>query len=410
MRIREGTNLTKIKQTNDKSILAMIYQKGPVSRGEVSRYLGITLPTATTKIKEFLEEGILLETEMEVQDYSLGRKATAVDIARDSRYVIGIEWSPYGPVCCVSDLRGKVLAKNKFEKQSGSEVKIIDMKYDWMLTVTKEQIEAVLAESGIPRDKILGVGWTSPGMIEAERGIIVRSSMNHVKWNHMPVKADLEALLSMPVAVINHVKARAIGQDMFCREERPEVYLYYFVQEGISCCIMIDGEPFGKGCYGTGDIGHTIMDIHGPVCACGKRGCLQAFSGEQAIRNNAAVLLEARKYSTVEGDHILHIPLIQEIMGAAECGDEELAALLKTAVLYMGISIANIMNLVNSQLVVIDSTLMENRSLREYLDQVIQEHILFKTEVGFKTEYIMASRYTGAQGACALAVKELLIR
>ena len=113
MKIKAGSNLTKVKQTNDISILGMIYQNGPVSRGEVARQLEITLPTVTTTVKRLLEQGIVRETEMKEQDFSLGRKAMAVDIVPDSRYVVGMEWSPFGPVCCITDLRGNMVIKRR---------------------------------------------------------------------------------------------------------------------------------------------------------------------------------------------------------------------------------------------------------------------------------------------------------
>lgn len=99
MKIKAGSNLTKVKQANDISILGMIYQNGPVSRGEVARQLEITLPTVTTTVKRLLEKGVIRETEMKEQDFSLGRKAMAVDIAADSRFVAGVEWSPFGLIC-----------------------------------------------------------------------------------------------------------------------------------------------------------------------------------------------------------------------------------------------------------------------------------------------------------------------
>ena len=217
--------------------------------------------------------------------------------------------------------------------------------------------------------------------------------------------------MGMPVAVENHVKARAIGQDLFCRAARPDVYLYYFVQAGISCCIMVGGEPFGKGKQGTGDIGHAIMDLDGPVCNCGKRGCLQVFSGEAMLLKRAKALEEEGKCPVLAGLTAKGEPLTMELLlQAAADRDPDVEEMLQTGVRYMGISIANIVNLVNSPLVVIDSAVTSVPSMREYLDQVIREHNYFKEELELETDYVAANRYTGALGACAVAVKELVIR
>lgn len=404
MKIRAGSNLTKVKHRNDVSILGIIYQNGPISRGEIARQLEITLPTVTTTVKRLLEKGVIRETEMKEQDYSLGRKAMAVDITPDSRWAVGIEWSPFGPVCCITDLRGNMIIKKRCDK----ETPVWD--YGQLISLTGRYVEEMLEKSGISKEQLAGAGWATPGMVDAENGILVCSSMNVEGWKMKPVRADLERLLKMPVAIENHVKARAIGQDLFARASRPDVYLYYFVQAGISCCIMVDGEPFGKGKQGTGDIGHAIMDLEGPVCSCGKRGCLQVFSGEQ-------MLLARGEAMTEEGRGPVLATLLKEgrpmtmelLLQAAREGDRDVREMLFTGARYMGISIANIVNLVNSPLVVIDSAVTMLPEIREYLDQVIREHNYFKEELTLETDYIDANRYTGAIGACAVAVKELFI-
>lgn len=405
MKIKAGSNLTKVKQTNDISILGMIYQNGPVSRGEVARQLEITLPTVTTTVKRLLERGVIRETEMKEQDFYLGRKAMAVDIAPKSRYVAGIEWSPFGPVCCIADLRGNMIVKRRHKESK------FCPDYEQQMRLTREYVEDMLQESGISRESLCGAGWVTPGMVNGEDGTLVCSSMNGANWRKKPVRAELEELLGMPVAVENHVKARAIGQDLFCRASRPDVYLYYFVQAGISCCIMAGGEPFGRGRQGTGDIGHSVMDLDGPVCACGRRGCLQVFSGEGGLVEQGRRMVREGKALALASLSAGGGPLtMEQLLQAAEAGDEDVRSILMTAVRYMGISIANIVNLVNSPLVVIDSAVTTLPAMQEYLDEVIREHNYFKEELEVKTDYIAANRYTGALGACAVAVKELFIR
>lgn len=92
-----------------------------------------------------------------------------------------------------------------------------------------------------------------------------------------------------------------------------------------------------------------------------------------------------------------------------ECGDEDIKAVVYSAIRYMGISIGNIVNLLNSRLVVIDCALLESPLLRAYLDEIIRDSNIFKEELELKTEYANANRYTGAKGSCALAIREFLI-
>ena len=405
MKIKSGSNLSKVRKNNYASILGTIYQQGPIMRNEIANQLGITLPTVTTTIKQLLEDGILQEEPLRENFPSLGRKASLVDFAEDSGYAVGIEWSPVGIICCITNLRGKIACKKKI---------VFDIKnisYREMLLRTKHCVDELIKETGVDHEKIIGAGWATPGMVESENGILVCSSVNYVSWHDEPIQKNLSSLLEMPVCIENHVRARAIGQDMFERKERPDVYLYYFAQMGISCCVMADGEPFGKGRFGTGDIGHTIMEWDGPVCDCGKKGCLQAFIGEDPLLRQIRNLLEMGKAETL---HKLcedpKKPKIVEVAMAIDCGDEELKDIVFPAVRYMGISIANIVNLLNSELVVVDCALMNSQVLRKYLSEIVLENNLFQEELDLKIEFIQANRYTGARGACAMAIEKFVIK
>lgn len=386
------------------SILGTIYQQGPIQRSEIASQLGVTLPTVTTTIKELLEQGILKEESIHEAIPSLGRRASAVDFAETYGYAVGVEWSAQGIVCCVTDLRGNLIGKKiKHVFLSGTT-------YEMILDETVECIEILLRELNV-KEKLIGAGWTMPGMIEPESGELVRASVNGAAWAHQSIQNDLSELLELPVCVNNNVRARAIGQDMFDRADRPEIYLYYFVQTGVSCCIMAGGEPFGQGIYGTGDIGHTVMDFNGPTCSCGKNGCLQSFLAEDALLLSAEYLLKYGKAPVLskvcaDPDRLE----LSELAIAIECGDEDIKRLVLPAIKYMGISIANIVNLLNSELVVVDCALMSSQSLKMYLKDIVLENNLFKEEVDLKFEFVQANQYTGARGACAMAIEKFVLQ
>lgn len=404
MRVKTGSNLPKVKRRNETSILGMIYQQGAITRREIAKQLDVTLPTVTTTVKKFLEEGILMETEMQEQDCTLGRRANAVDIAPQSRYALGMEWGPFGVICCLSDLRGTIIQKKKIACDMN------ESSYEELLQVSADLVHEILEMSEIDTERVIGMGWTSPGMVDSERGVLIRSSMSTVYWCSKPVKADLEHILHIPVCIENHVKVRAIGLDMFVRRERPDVYLYYFVQAGISCCVMVDGEPFGKAYYGTGDIGHTTVELDGPLCDCGKHGCLQTFCGETFVMNRVKQAMKEKKLPEVQLRCQNPEDLTMEmLLEAIKNRDQDVLELLQPAIQYMGISISNIVNLLNSRLVVVDCALLNDPVLQEDLTKIVKDNNYFKEELQLEMDYVIANRYTGALGACALAVKELFI-
>ena len=404
MNIKPGSNLTKVRKNNYAAILGTIYQQGPITRNQIASHLEVTLPTVTTTIKPLLEKGILKEVPLQEAECLLGRKAVAVDFEENSGYVIGIEWNLSGIVACITNLRGMLVGKLK------KELNYTEKTYLDMLKETRYCVEKLFEMVKPDPEKMIGIGWATPGMVNAETGVLVQSTMTKNMWHNEQIRRDLEQMFQLPVCVENHVRVRAIGQDMFQRKKRPDIYLYYFMQAGISCCIMADGEPFGKGCYGAGDIGHMVMDIHGPVCICGKRGCLQALAGEHAICDKAKDLMKrggAPILKEICADP--EKPEISEMALAVDRGDEELKNALLPAVRYMGISIGNTVNLLNCRMIAIDCTLFNSEILKEYLKEVILENNVFRNELKLEIEFIKGNRYTGAQGACALAIQEYVI-
>lgn len=404
MNIKPGSNLTKVRKNNYTAILGTIYQQGPVTRNQIAGQLEVTLPTVTTTIKPLLERGILKEVPVQETESLLGRKAVAVDFEENSGYVIGIEWNLSGIVVCVTNLRGRLIGK------LNRELDYTEKSYQNMLEETRGCVTKLFEMVKPDREKIMGIGWATPGMVNAETGVLVHSTMRKSMWRNEQVKKDLEQMFQLPVCVENHVRVRAIGQDMFQRKKRPDIYLYYFMQAGISCCIMADGEPFGRGYYGAGDIGHTVMDINGPVCICGKRGCLQALAGEHALCDKAKDLIRSGRAPILKEICVNpEKPETNEMAVAVDQGDEELKEALLPAVRYMGISIGNTVNLLNCRMIVIDCALFDSEILKNYLTEVILENNVFRDEIKLEIEFIRANRYTGAQGACALAIQECVI-
>ncbi len=404
MNIKSGSNLTKVRKNNLEAILGTIYQQAPITRNEIARQLDVTLPTVTTTIRPLLETGILREVPLPSSEGIMGRKAFALDFVENAGFVMGMEWNPLGIFVCITNLRGKILAKIR------KKVTVQKESYQNMLMYTKDVTEELLLIWKGDRTKLLGAGWATPGIVDPDQGKLVRSSMSYVNWENENVCGDLENLLQMPVCVENHVRVRAIRQDMFERKVRPEIYLYYFAQMGISCCVMADGEPFGKGSYGIGDIGHTVMDAQGPVCQCGKRGCLQAICGEGEIRRIAAELIEkgGAGYLKCNCEDPVS-PEVHEIAAAIDQGDEDLMEAILPALQYMAVSIGSIADLLNPRLVVLDYALFGSHRIQEFMTDEIRKNYYFVNEMDLQVEYVQADRYTGAQGACALAIGKFLI-
>jgi len=139
------------------------------------------------------------------------------------------------------------------------------------------QAEAVSAPVG------LGVGVA--GQVRAADGV-VRFAPN-LDWHDVPLQAELESVLRMPVALVNDVRAATWGEWLFGAGRGCDDLVCVFVGTGIGGGIVSGGRILAGSSNSAGEIGHMTVDLHGPPCHCDNRGCLEALAGGWAIARRA---------------------------------------------------------------------------------------------------------------------------
>lgn len=170
------------------------------------------------------------------------------------------------------------------------------------LAVRNQIIGAVneLCETAGLRPVGLGIGVA--GQIEPKTGLVYFAP--NLDWHDVPLGSELEEALNMPVAVTNDVRAATWGEWLYGAGRGCNDVICIFVGTGIGGGIVTGGRVLG-GCSNTaGEVGHITVDLNGPVCTCGNRGCMEALAGGWAIaaRAREAVLAHPKL-----GGHILEM-------------------------------------------------------------------------------------------------------
>lgn len=149
---------------------------------------------------------------------------------------------------------------------------------------------------------ILGIGIGVAGQVEADSGT-VRFAPN-LDWRDVPLRLDLEKLTDLRVAVVNDVRAAMWGEWLFGAGRGSRELVCIFVGTGIGGGIISGGRVL-EGCSNTaGEIGHMTIDLNGPLCHCGNRGCLEAIAGGWAIAKKTQEMVRSHP---VSGAAILHL-------------------------------------------------------------------------------------------------------
>jgi predicted NBD/HSP70 family sugar kinase len=259
--------------------------------------------------------------------------------------------------------------------------------------------------------KFLGVGIAFPALMNYKAGIVKRSVNLGIKWNDFPIKSVLEKELELPVFVENNSKAAALAERWFGNGTNSRDLIYINLGEGISAGIILNDQIL-QGSHGyAGQIGHIVLTEDGPLCNCGNRGCIEAICGIPALMKKvqSEVALMSKddplKKIFLEKRQIV----ISDVLRCALLEGSYANYLLKQVSEYVGLIIANLINIYNPGIVFIGGKL--SSVMGDFLDfiiSIINTHSF--PEIAKMTEIRISHLgiNSGLIGACALALSELL--
>jgi glucokinase len=245
-------------------------------------------------------------------------------------------------------------------------------------------LEQALAKAGLQQGDLAAVGICSPGPCDINAGVIGWGP-NLPGWRDVPICRYLEERLGVPASLENDASAAALGEHVYGAGRECRHLIYITVSTGIGGGLIIDGRLYRGATGVAGEIGHMTIDPEGPLCGCGKRGCLEAFASGTAIAARGEELV-------AQGGSALLARLAQEQGGitaetvcrAAEEGDSASQSIIRRAGYYLGIGLANYVNIFNPEIIIIGGGLakvgdlllgparaeMEARAIQEALKAV----------------------------------------
>jgi len=377
-----GSNLIKVKEINKSKILQTLFFYGPISRIDIARKTMLTPPTITSNITELIENGIIMEVvdqeeKFSVTQVSLGRKPILLDFVPDSLFTVGVDWGPSGVYFCVSGIKGDIIAKNH--------IKPFTNELDYMVKMTKEGIIDLLLKNNIKNEKIIGVGVGIPGFIEGDNGIVKYSPV--FKWSDIKLTNILQNVLELDVAIENNVRLMAVAETYKPGAKQSGIFAYVYVSRGIAAAIIIDNRMLKGSLYGAGEIGHMTVEPNGPKCNCGKYGCLETISSESAILNKVKSVLKNND-DTILNEIVKdpENPKISEVLSAFSANDLAAVKIMRECVKYLGMSVANMINIINPKFVMFDGNIFKDKRICDELVENIWKHtyIIKDNEISFE--------------------------
>lgn len=271
-------------------ILQLVRGRLVATRRDVQEISGLSRITVAQRIDSLLEAGLIRAAGGRVTG---GRRANTLEFNVDHAVLLVASVDTTHICLAVTRLDGHVIGHAQFRA-------LVTDGPEPLLTQLIEAFDGLLAETGIERARVGGIGLCIPGPVDRHTG---RPSQPPIMpgWDAFPIIERIQECLSVPVFVENDADAMAFGEYTTNYPTSPSLCLVK-VSTGIGTGIVIDGRIYHGIDGGAGDIGHIRLAGESAVCQCGSAGCLAAVaSGRAVARTLEALGIPARSGDDVRG-------------------------------------------------------------------------------------------------------------
>lgn len=229
-----------------------------------------------------------------------------------------------------------------------------------VLEVMDAAVNDAVGDAGLDLGDVAAVGVGTPGVVMDGT---VGGASNVPGWEErFSLRTGLEQRLERPVRVINDVTAAACGEHRLGAGRGTEDLLVIFVGTGVGAGLILNGEAYEGAFGGAGEFGHTVVQVGGAVCPCGRRGCVEAYAGRRAMENAVERAIAAGTDTIVptlvekKGRQRMTSGVVRDALAK---GDPLMADLVDEGIDALGAGIASAVNLLDVERVVIGGGLAD---------------------------------------------------
>lgn len=387
------------KSEHDKHVIeALVRRFGPISRVGIYKLTSFRRTTISQITRELLSQRKLVVVGR--SDNPLGRKQVLLQLNEQYGFIVGIEFDDEKILVGVMDLHPTL-------RHLVTEPTNLSGGRDGLLAQLKACAKKAIKEAGINPSEVVGIGIADPGLVDSRRGVTITSSTID-SWNEVPLKRIFEQEFGVLTIVESKTRAKTLAERMLGAGEMHENMVYVDYGAGIGAGVIVDGQLlYGQSC-GVGEIGHMHMTDNGPACKCGSIGCLEAIAGTAAVEVKIRKALADGALSQVlamaNGDPATITAWM--VLEAAHANDKMCSNIVSELAQNMGIALANVVNLFNPSVVVLDKRLEPGGEfLLDQISRVIKGHALASFSNQMRLHYSKLGEEAGILGL-GLAVLE----
>jgi len=231
---------------------------------------------------------------------------------------------------------GTILSKKRLLTPSGDPAQVLD--------AIVNGASQLMQDCGVSDKEITGIAVATPGPLAYPEGI-VRDSPN-LNWKRVELKKELSQRWGRPVIVEKDTNMAVLGEYYYGHYAKSNHLLYITVSTGIGGGIVANGQLYRGNIGGAGEVGHMVIDPGGRKCGCGRQGCLEALASGSAISQQLdEIINQGQGLAILACTPPGQKPSARELGIAAREGDREASLLIAKIAEYLGIGVANLVNI-----------------------------------------------------------------
>lgn len=386
--------LTKKQKELCSEILNVIFPEGPISRIDIANKTGITPATVSFLTGIMIEKNLLYELgESYNETIKAGRRKILLDISHKHSFFIGAEITESFYSYVLTDNTGEIFSKKIYSTNTSEMFFTSDIFIKNLLSFYKSLTVPVSA-----------IGISLPGHYNYSSQILT----NNNKWEYFDLKKISDSI-EIPIFFENNVNCMALAEHFFYSKKN-ENFLFFHIGRGIHCSYFYKGDIFSKENFLIGEIGHTVVNLEGQFCECGKRGCLQTYTSETWLLKYAQSIYRNSTSSFLHQlvDEEIKISM-ETLLTAYDLADPAILKLFDNALNYIALTLNNLNMILDSSKIFLHGKLFDNKNIFNSLTRLLnvdpQLLVFPKQEEIIKKPY---KQINGAIGASALCIYKKL--
>jgi predicted NBD/HSP70 family sugar kinase len=375
-----------IRRHNLALMLGEIHRNGALTRAELTQRLGVSRSTIGALVTDLSDLGLVQEV-VPTGGERAGRPSHVVAPNADGPYVLAIDLEVTHLTAAAVGIGGIVLARH-----------VIIWKESPPTPAQAAQAVrtcAAAVQRGAGRsDGPVAVGISVPGTVSRHSGTIHVAP--NLEWRDVPLRDLVGRRIPAPVAVGNDADLSVLTEHVRGSARGCDDVVYLIGRIGVGAGLIVNGSPLRGAAGHAGEIGHNVIDVTGPPCHCGNRGCLETFVGD------AALLAAAGEKEAPTDENV------RAVLDAAEAADPRALTAVRTVAGRLGQGIAELVNTVDPQRVILGGSLSRVLAIAE---PEIRASLVRFTFAGHTDVVLMQPLYpTDATllGAAEIAFEQLL--